>query len=86
MNYMVVDSSISMMSVLLLWMGSGMAVETNSSFSGFATNLTHKVSTSRVLLDFYVQCLFYLALCRLSALEFKRSASKDCIPFFTAAS
>ena len=58
----VVDSSISMMSVLLLWMGSRVAVEANSLFAGSATNLTHKVSTSRVLLDFYVQFLFCFAL------------------------
>ena len=47
------------MSVLLLWTGSGVAVEANSCS---ATNLTHKVSTGRVLFDFYVQCLFCFAL------------------------
>ena len=29
---------------------------------GSATRLTHKFSTSRVLLDFYVQCLFRFVL------------------------
>ena len=80
-----VDSSILMMSVLLLWMSSGVqAVEANSLLAGSTTRLTYKVSTSRILLDFYVQCLFALRFCRLSVLAFKRSASKDRTTFFTA--
>ena len=71
MSSLAEDSSIAMVSVLLLWMGSGVqAVEANSRFAGSATNLTHKVNTGRVLLNFYVQCLFYFVLLPLICLGF----------------
>ena len=54
----VVDSSISMMSVLL-WMGSGVAVEAYPRFAGSATSLTYKVDT-RNLLDNRIQCFVCL--------------------------
>ena len=56
---MVVDSSISMMSVLL-WMGSGVAVEAYPWFTGSATCLTNKVGT-RNLLNNRIQCFICLA-------------------------
>ena len=59
---LMVDLSISMMSVLL-WMGSGVAVETILDLHALLHNLlTKSVLIGRVLLDIHVQCLFCFAL------------------------
>ena len=64
---LVVDLSISMMSVLLLWMGSGVAVEANSWFAGSATNLTQKSALAGFCWTFMSSASFALCFVLFSA-------------------